>query len=264
MAGGDDVLGYASRLEEIGFPEFTTKLVSDTFDALIAADLRQQEGFIQLVEATGKTLSKFIADTKDDIGPEEIIQILSAVAPPANADADSAPSKVAVGNSLAAADVTAINDALEVTDAGITDDNKVASTGNITQPGYDKILEAVANRVAASKYSLLQNMVKQGMLRLVVDDGTIETKLNFRAYGSDYFRDNKSSMSRKDFNFRAAAKTGGLLSLWVKASASTSYNSVRVNTETSSSGSNSGVTVNIFGGVRINFHTDYLPLNPND
>ncbi|MFV0374150.1 hypothetical protein [Microbacterium sp.] len=261
--GGDAALGYASRLDEIGFPEFTTKLVSDTFDALIAADIRQQQAFIELLRETSKTLSSYIADTKDDIGPEEVLPFLSAVLPPADADADSPPTKLAVGSSLAAADVTTLNDALEVTDAGVASDNKVAESGNVTQPRYDAILNAVAVRIAANKYTLLTEMVKQGMLRLVVDDGTIETRLNFRAYGSDYFRANSASMSRSEFNFRAAAKSGGLVSLWVKASASTSYNSVRVSTSSTSSGSNSGVTVDIFGGVKINFHTDYLPLNPN-
>lgn len=260
-AGGDAVIGYASGLDEIGFSEFTTKLVADTFDALIAADLRQQQGFIELVEATAKSLSSFITDTKDDIGPAEIIQLLSAAVPPTTPNGSAAPTKVAVGANLSAADVTALNDALEVPGAGIESDNKVAKSGALSQSGYDALLAAAATRVAANKYDLLQQMVKLGMLRLVVDDGTIETRLNFRAYGSDYFRANSSSMSRSQFDFRANAKTGGLLSNWVSASASTAYTSMKVSTSNQQSSSASGVDVAIFGGVKINFHTDYMPLN---
>lgn len=261
--GGDAAIGYASRLDEIGFPEFTTKLVSDTFDALIAADVRQQQAFVELLRETSKSLAQFVNDTKDDVGPAEIMQLLSAVVPPAEQTPDAPPSKVAVGSSLTAAEATALNGALEVKDAGVANDNKVASNGNVTQNGYDAILKAVAIRIAANKYTLLSEMVKQGMLRLVVDDGTIETRLNFRAYGSDYFNANSASMSRSEFGFRANAKSGGLVSMWVKAAASTSYNSVRVSTSSTASGSTSGASVDIFGGVRINFHTDYLPLNPN-
>jgi hypothetical protein len=260
-SGGDAAIGYASRLDEIGFPEFTTKLVADTFDALIAADLRQQQGFIELVEATAKSLSTFINDTKDDIGPAEIMQLLSAAVPPATPDATAPPTKVAVGANLSAADVTALNNALEVPGAGLESDNKVAKSGALSQSGYDALLAAAATRVAANKYDLLQQMVKLGMLRLVVDDGTIETRLNFRAYGSDYFRANSSSMSRSQFDFRANAKTGGLLSGWVSAAASTAYTSMKVSTSSQQSSSDSGVSVDIFGGVKINFHTDYLPLN---
>jgi hypothetical protein len=137
----------------------------------------------------------------------------------------------------------------------------VAKSGALSQSGYDALLAAAATRIAANKYDLLQQMVKLGMLRLVVEDGTIETRLNFRAYGSDYFRANSSSMSRSQFDFRANAKTGGLLSSWVSASASTAYTSMKVSTSSQQSSSNSGVDVDIFGGVKINFRTDYLPLN---
>lgn len=260
--GGNAAIGYAKQLDEIGFPEFTTKLVSDVFDSLIASNIRQQQAFIELLQATSKSLKDFVNDTKDDIGPAEIMQMLSAVLPPANPTPDSPPSKVAVGTTLTAAEATTLNTALEVKDAGVDADNKVAAQGSITQAKYDALLEAVAVRIAANKYTLLTEMVKQGMLRLVVDDGTIETRLNFKAYGSDYFGSHSSRMSRSDFSFRANAQSGGLVSAWVKASASTAYNSMTVSTASASRSSRSGLEVDIFGGVKINFHTDYLPLKP--
>jgi hypothetical protein len=260
MAGGNDAVAYASRLGEIGFVEFTTKLVSDVFDSLVAADIRQQQAFIELIQATSKTLTTYVNDTKDDIGPAEILQLLSAAAPPTNPD--DAPSKVVEsGASLTADDVAAINNALEVKDAGVANDNKVAENGALTDTKVDAIKAAAAVRIAANKYTLLQEMVKLGMLRLVVNDGTIETGLNFHSYGSDYFSANQSRFSRSQFDFRARAATGGLLSAWVNASASTAYTSVNVSTSSSSQGSTSGVDITITGGVKINFKTDYLPLN---
>ncbi len=260
MAGGNDAVAYASRLGEIGFVEFTTKLVSDVFDSLVAADIRQQQAFIELLQATTKSLTTYINDTKDDIGPADIMQLLSAAAPPVNPDA--APSKVVeTGATLTAADVTKLNDALEVKDGGVTSDNKVASAGALTPAKVDDIQTAAAIRIAANKYTLLKEMVKLGMLRLVVNDGTIETGLNFHSYGSDYFSSNSSKFSRSDFAFRARAATGGILSAWVKASASTAYTSVNVSTSNTAQGSNSGVDVTITGSVKINFKTDYQPLN---
>lgn len=259
--GGDAALAYASRLDEIGFPEFTTKLVSDTFDALIAANLRQQQGYIELIEAVSKSLKTYINDTKDDIGPSEIMQLLAAAVPPASPSATSEPTKVKPTAKLTEADATALNKALEVKGVDIDKDNKVATAGTVSQSGYEKILDAAAVRLAANKYDQLEQMTKLGMLRLVVDDGTIETRLNFHTYGSEYFNRNTSDYSRDSFQARANAKTGGLLSLWVNASASTSYTSVNVSTTNTRQTESSGADVNIFGGVKIHFHTDYLPLN---
>lgn len=259
MADNEGAMDRAARIDEIGFPEFTTKLISDVFDALIAADIRQQQAFIELVEATSKTLTSFINDTKDDIGPAEVMQLLSKVLPPAKEDASAPPSKVAVDETLTDDDVKALNDALAV--PGETDDNKVAEEGVLTADGYDALLAAAAKRIAANKYDMLQQMVKMGMVRLVVDNGLIETRLNFRAHESDYLRKNSSDKSQSKFDFRAKAKTGGLLSAWVKASASTAYTSMHVSTASSTSSSSSSVDVQIMGGVRINFHTDYQPLN---
>lgn len=261
MPAGDDAVGYASRLNEIGFPEFTTKLVSDVFDALITADLRQQQAFIELVEATAKSLTTFINDTKDDIGAAEIMQFLANVVPPTDPAATSEPTKVVPEQTLTESDARSLNTALEVADGGVDADNKVAKAGRLSNSGYEALLTAVATRIAANKYNQLEQMVKLGMLRLVVDDGVIETRLNFRAFGSDYLREKSAKMERTTTAFRAKAKTGGLLSLWVRASGSASTVSVNVDTSSTDSRSSSTVDIRIMGGVKINFHTDYLPLS---
>ena len=42
-----DTIDQARRLDEIGFPEFTAKLINSTFEALIVANLRQVESYIE-------------------------------------------------------------------------------------------------------------------------------------------------------------------------------------------------------------------------
>ena len=263
MASGvDSAIATASRLDEIDFPEFTTKLISDVFDALIAANIRQQEAYIELLQATGKTLQAFINDTKDDIGAPEILQFLAAVLPPADPDNADNLTKVVEGQPLTQAEATRLNDALETpAEAGLASDNKVATNGNLTKAKVDTIMDAVAARIAVNKYELFQQMVKQGALRLVVEDGVVETRLSFRTFGADYFSRTDRQANRSSFAFRAKAKTGGLLSRWVKAQASTSYTNVKVRTVDTRSRAVTNTTVNIFGGVKINFRTDFLPLD---
>lgn len=253
-------MGYAKQIEEIGFPEFTTKLVGDTFDALIAANIRQQQAYIELLQATSKSLTDYINDTKDDITPEEIVQLFSAIVPVASPTTDGPPTDLVVGGSLDAEAARGVNEALAISDGSATSNDAVAQSGAITQTRYDALVEAAAKRIAANKYTLLQEMVRLGMLRMVVTDGTIETRLNFRAYGSDSFAKHTSDATRTSFAVRAQAQTGGLVSLWVKASASTAYSRVRVQTASTAENSRSSVDVQMMGGVRINFRTDYLPV----
>ena len=62
-----DAVDVAARLPDIQFPEFTAKLITDTFDALVSANLRQTESYIELVGAISKTITTYINDTQDDI-----------------------------------------------------------------------------------------------------------------------------------------------------------------------------------------------------
>lgn len=264
MGGVDDAINTAARLEDIGFPEFTTKLVSDVFDTLIASNIRQQEAYVELLEATSESLSDFINKTRDDIPPADLLPFLSAVLPPVPSDQSDPDelTKAVEGNTLTAADANTLNAALETpADAGINDNNRVAQAGDLNAAGVDAIMAAVANRLAVNKYQVLQQMVNQGALRLVIEDGTIETRLRFRTFGSDYFSEVAGDSRRSAFDFRAKAKSGGLLSAWVKASASTRYTNVRVSTVDTRSTSTTRTNVDIFGGVKLNFRTDYLPLN---
>ena len=255
-----EAVNQASRLSEIGFPEFTAKLVTDVFDALVSANMRQTEAYISLIKEVGKSLTQYINDTKDDIGGDEIMQFLALVAPPENASGDSSDaSKVKIGNTLTSDEAPAIQQAVNI--PGVNLNDNAASAGAINQAAYDKIMNAVANRIAANKYDLLKEMVKQGILRLVVENGVIETRLTFTTYGSSFYQSKSTDYNRSSFSFKAKAKTGGLVSLWCKASASTAYNSVKVSTAEKVNQDRSGSRVNIFGMVQINFKTDYLPLN---
>lgn len=247
----------ASHLSDIGFPEFTAKLVTDVFDALVSANMRQTDAYLSLIKEVGKELSVYINNTRDDIGGEEIMQFLSMLAPPEN---ENEVSKLKVGALDDSIDANEVKEKLAVYENN-TNINPVDIPGNIDQEAYDKILTAVANRIAANKYTLLQEMVKQGILRLVVENGLIETRMTFSSYNSKFYQSKSKDYNRKNFSVRAKAKTGGLVSLWCKASAATSYSSIKVSTAEKVDQDRSGSRVNIFGRVKINFKTDYLPLN---
>jgi len=132
--------------------------------------------------------------------------------------------------------------------------------GALTQENVNTILAAVANRITANKYTLLKEMVKMGILRLVVENGKIETRLTFTTYGSTFYEKVATQYHRDSFQFKAKASTGAFVSLWCKASASTQYNSINISTTKETNRDITGSSVQIYGSVIINFKTDYQPL----
>jgi hypothetical protein len=62
--GTSTAVTEATRLGEIGFPEFTAKLVKDVFDALLGATLRQMEAYSELVAATQRLLRSMLMRTR--------------------------------------------------------------------------------------------------------------------------------------------------------------------------------------------------------
>jgi hypothetical protein len=250
----------AARLDEIGFPEFTAKLITDTFDALVSANLRQTEAYIELVQSVAKSLAEFINDTKDDSSGEELLQFLAAALPPADPESEE-PREVKAGETFNNEDAEALNAALETpAEANIPDNNQVAAAGELDQAKVNTILEAVAIRIAANRYDLLKEMVKQGILRLVVETGVIESRLTFTTYGSTFYQKNASSYHRSTYRRTSKGRTGALVSLFGSYSSNTLRTSVGVRTTKETHRDITGSRVQIFGLVRVNFKTDYLPL----
>lgn len=234
----------AVRLPDIQFPEFTAKLLTDTFDAIVSANLRQTESYIELVGAISKTLTDYINDTKDDISGAELLEFLAITVPPPDS---THLTKVETGLQLTQSEADQLKGALTIEGTA-----PAVPITTLTQTDVDTIKDAVAKRLAANKYTLLKEMVKMGVLRLVVTDGEILTQLIFSTYASSFYQKNSSSYNSGDFTLNAAAKSGKALSKWFTASASVKYQTVSVRTTNETQRDISGSSVNIFGRVRIN------------
>jgi hypothetical protein len=259
MANNDAVI-MAEKLNDIKFPEFTAKLVTDTFDAIIAANIRQTESYIALVGALSKSLSDYINDTKDDISGAEVLEFLTSKFPPSTADSAT---RIAVGNTLSSTELTDLKDAVTVSGQpppALPPNATAGTPGVLVAKDLTDIAAVVAQRLAANKYTLLHEMVKMGLLRLVVTDGKIISQLTFSTWSYSFYTKNSATYNTNNFGVTANAKTGSLLSRWFSASAATKYTSVSVRTTNETQQDNSGSSVNIFGRVEINFKTDYQPL----
>jgi hypothetical protein len=261
--GASAAVTQATRLQEIGFAEFTTELVTEVFEALIEANVRQTEAYIALLRAASESLAGFIARTAPEIESGEVDRFVAALP------------EVKAGANLDADAVERINGILALpAGSGIANDNRVAAAGNLDAAKVDAIRDAAGRRIAANQFELLQEMVRQGILRIVIDNGIIETRLTFTTHGSsERLRTSTTRVTDTSSGVGVSGSIGGgrsFLSSVVGRSQGGGFtggiglsrqSTVRVSSATARDRDVNGSRVQIFGRVEIRFKTDYVPLN---
>ena len=240
----------AARLNDIGFAEFTSKLVSDTFQTLVSSQIEQTQAFAELVRQTSKSLSDYINDTKDDVTGEEIIQLAQALLPTqfdANEDV----------MNTGAADVVLVLDEAAQLNRDLEVDGVISPSFTAAATPVATIREAIAKRISANKYEILVEIVRLGLIRLVVEDGFIDTKLSFKVEEYANARVVATKSGRTSGGFSAGL---GILGKVFNLKASGGYSKVKVSFDQSVNNSGSSTDINIQGKVRINFKSD-IPNN---
>jgi hypothetical protein len=272
--GTSTAVTEATRLNEIGFPEFTTKLVKDVFDALLAATLHQMEAYSELVAATAKTLEDYVAENKELVSGEEVWDWLvknlpgpaaSVAANPTPEDATLVRKDVAL---LVNDEVPKIRQKVKLDqnwtpsgeEGSLTIDSASKPTKKLIEQDVNTITAKVREIIAGNRYTLLKEMVSLGIIRLVVDYGEIETRLTFTTYGESLSQKTANTLNTKAFTATASLQTGKAISMWVKASAAANYTSVSVRTTSSIDRDVSGSKVDIYARVFIRFKSDYIAL----
>ena len=262
----------ATRLGEIGFPEFTAKLVKDVFDALLAATLRQMEAYSELVAATAKTLQEYVAENKQLVSGEEVWDWLvkNLPGPAASVAANPTPEDatlVRVGVTLNDSEKVKVRQKTGLPSSG---SNAWNPTSDLQQADVDAVTDKVREIIAGNRYTLLKEMVRMGIIRLVVDYGEIETRLTFTTWGMSQ-RDRTEQESRVralGLSYGRTAQTavsGNLsnainVSRVVQTGLAANYTSVSVRTTSSIDRDVSGSKVDIYARVLIRFKSDYLAL----
>ena len=244
------VIEIAQNLDEIGFPEFTSQLVSDTFQTLVGSQIEQLEAYAELVRETSKTVTEYVAENKDNVSGAKVLERitkllherdLSGFDP--NATTVFAP--VGTEPAWSQTDVDILNDGLAYDQTG---------PGLTTASTQADIAEAARKWAASEQQLLLQEIIRLGLIRLVVTDGTIESRLSFqvaelqqsRTAATQYASSNLNAGLNFGFARRVFRMRGGI-----------GYNKIKVSTNTSSSSSSLSTNVNISGLVRINFRSDF-------
>jgi len=280
----NSAIDTAARFGDIPFVEFTQELITGVFDSLVEAHILQVEEYAEFVQTLTQDLSSYINNTNDGVSFDEISDfvlkyelptiseselesVLDALeSPSSSSPVTSTPATTdtwwgGLMNALAPA-VDSLVD--KIPDPSQHADLEALSAFNngvtSTMPNYQEIYSAIASLISSNKYSILQNMAQQGMMRLVVTDGEIETKITFSTWQEQentYETKNKTKVREKS----KMKLRKGALGAYKKAKRNEKRRQVTVNTAKSYHRDTSGTKVDIFGRVMIRFKTDYAPLN---
>lgn len=249
------------QIDAIEFPEFTAKLITDTFKALIDANITQMEAYTEMVKIMGTMLKEYINNTKDFISGEAIINFLAEKIPPLESD-DEHTSSVYQDKVLTETDATELNKLLTFDDEAGVNPPVYNADDRMDENNWETLLEAVAQLISQNKYMILKEMVKQGMLRLVIENGVIETRLHFYAYSTKYKYKNSTDYRRDTTRKTSGGGLSGSLFGFFGGGYSSKTTETSINVSTARSGETTYDTtsVHIYGGVKLNFKTDYLKL----
>jgi tRNA/tmRNA/rRNA uracil-C5-methylase (TrmA/RlmC/RlmD family) len=262
--GTSTAVTEATRLTDIGFPEFTAKLVKDVFDVLLGATLHQMGAYSELVAATAKTLQEYVAENKHLVSGEEVWDWLVKNLPgPAASVTDPKPEDatlVRVGVSFDPSKDAEKAQLQKIHEKVGYPDPMPTSSVTLDEGAVNAITDKVREIIAGNRYTLLKEMVKMGIIRLVVDYGEIETRLTFTTYGESLAQRTANTFNTKAFAATANLQTGKAINKWVKVSAAANYTSVSVRTTSSIDRDVSGSKVDIYARVFIRFKSDYLAL----
>ncbi|MDX2301021.1 MAG: hypothetical protein NW204_14965 [Xanthomonadaceae bacterium] len=230
-----------AMVNEIDFPGFVAQLVHGTFDAIVDASIRQMESYSSMVAAVAKTVDQF---TEENVTLNQARDWLAARYPgdvmlllPDGSAERSEPQLAPRAEGLTP---------VWLGDYGIEDEE--LSSELLEQ----RVLPQVRLKVGSERQQLLATMVLLGMNRVVVRDGSITSKVMFRAAAQDAAKVSYATSS----DLPAVANWGQRGAMTYEGQSSTMVSTVAVNAQ-----NESNVRADLFGEVKLNFVSETLPLD---
>jgi hypothetical protein len=268
-AGREGVQMFGDMVQKVDFPKFVGGLIKNVFQAIVESSIEQMRAYGELIANVAKTVGDFANDNistsagRDWLAEKypDVLQIQPGGQSDSLAEGDSAPAPPAV--------LTATGDNPEVRLAEISRDLGIPPIKDISDPQAElKIVTAARQQMAKSRQQMLASMVMLGINRIVITDGSINAKVIFSMRATDTAKrkftaqmsDTESSRNKNT----VSASYGGWMSP-VDASMTNENEQSHVATVGSAldetSESKAEVKANLTGEVRVNFKSDYLPMD---
>jgi len=260
---------FGELVKKVDFPKFVSGLIHGVFEAIVDTSIKQMRAYGELVANVAKTVDQFAQDNiTENNGRDYLVnrfpdkleledKEMSSGFAADEATPPPQPRLVAKGEDLAAV-LASISQEMKLAKplSDLSDENQEA-----------ELVRQARLQMARGRQQMLASMVMLGINRIVVTDGLINAKVVFDMRASDRARrQSRASMadSQKDTSVQ---KMDLGYSSWFSpfsASASSENTSEHIATVQSSvdetSESKAEVKAKLTGEVRVNFKSDYFPM----
>ena len=246
---------FKNFVGSVDFPKFVGGLIQNVFQAIVDASIQQMEAYAELLKAVAQTVDQFAADNismnnaRDWLSqrfPEDLSIDTSGEGGPRIApkgdDADAKAMKIS-GEMQLAQPVNDLSDPEQET----------------------RLVMAARMQMARSRQQMLSSMVMLGINRIVVTDGLINAKVVFDFRASDEAqREAKASLYDRDTSYNKNTTVAGAHFGWGGAASANTNVQTHMTTVSSSVDENSAssqeMKAKLTGEVRVNFKSDYFPM----
>ncbi|WP_175753271.1 hypothetical protein [Burkholderia ambifaria] len=264
---------FGQMVQKVDFPKFVGGLIKNVFQAIVESSIEQMRAYGELIANVAKTTGQFMSDNISEGAGRDYLadsfpDVLSVQAQDGAGafDADSAGAAAAAAPSRLVAQGDDAQQRLA----------EISRTYNLDPPVTDlsddkselRLVTAARLQMAKQRQQLLSSMVMLGINRIVVTDGSINAKVVFDMRASDTAkRTYTASMHDRESQKYKESVNAHYGSWYTPYSADAAFEGQQEHVATvgsaldDTSESKAEVKAKLSGEVRVNFKSDYLPLD---
>jgi hypothetical protein len=262
---------FGALVQKVNFPNFVGGLIKNVFEAIVSSSIEQMHAYGELLANVAKTVDEFAQDNISDNNGRDWL-----------AGKYPAALGVQIGSSASAFDATAGAPPPQQTATLTTkgdnpeqDLTKISTDLGVNPPITDisdpdsegKLVLAARLEMARSRQQLLASMVILGINRIVVTDGHIQAKVIFDVEASDEAQRQATASMLDTRAESASVSASGSFGGWFSpvsgsysAAAATEHKTTVQSAVDDSSESKAQVKAQLSGEVKVNFKSDYFPM----
>jgi hypothetical protein len=262
---------FGQLVQKVDFPKFVGGLIKNVFQAIVESSIEQMRAYGELIANVAKTTAQYMSDNiSEGAGRDFLAQSFPDVlSVQVSGDAEAFDADGGKGTPATSARLVAQGDNAEERLGEISRNYNINPP--VTDLGDDnselRLVTAARLQMAKQRQQLLSSMVMLGINRIVVTDGSINAKVVFDMRASDTAkRSYTASMNDRESQKHKDATSISYSSWYSPVSAGYSSENEQEHVATvgsaldETSESKAEVKAKLSGEVRVNFKSDYLPL----
>lgn len=260
---------FGALVQKVDFPKFVGGLIKNVFQAIVESSIEQMRAYGELIANVSKTVDQFMADNISAGAGRDWL---------AERYPDDLGVRVEAGSEGFAEDGEAPAPSARLAAQGENPERRLQEISrdlNLDPPVTDisdanaelRLVTAARLHMAKSRQQLLSSMVMLGINRIVITDGSINAKVVFDMRAQDKAKRQYTASMHDKSSQRYREKMEASYGAWYSPydfSASFEGEQEHVATVGSAldetSESKAEVKARLSGDVRVNFKSDYLPL----